>query len=92
MLRVCYNRIWSVEGETYVLSLTHSGYIYTYYRGYCSDSLDLQGFPRTYSVDEPDVIPTFFHYIPQFWIRYRLVVYEDSATNPLPVPLSTGYI
>lgn len=30
--------------------------------------------------------------IPQFGISWRLVICEDSVTNPLPVPLSTGYI
>lgn len=30
--------------------------------------------------------------IPQFGIKYRLVICEDSVTNPLPVPLSMGYI
>ena len=28
----------------------------------------------------------------QLGISWRLVVCEDSVTNPLPVPLSTGYI
>lgn len=37
-------------------------------------------------------IKDLYTYLPQFGIRYRLVVYEDSVTNPLPVPLSTGNI
>ena len=48
----------------------------------------------SYDVITPSAARAIFESIllPQFWIRYRLVVYEDSATNPLPVPLSTGYI
>ena len=46
--------------------------------------------------DEPAFIighlPEEEQKIPQFGIKYRLVVCEDCNTSPLPMPLSMGYI